>query len=151
MMGVYFKQIVDTIKAYLPDAKIAIDISPWVSDWDSLGLSKWFSHFDMSQVDYVSTSGGRTLANSERIRGANKLTWNKLYETLKKPILADVGYSAGGKGTGHAELWDNIANLDARAKDGVVGVMQMDAALDYPQRVSYIRSHLRVDYPWCKE
>ena len=151
MMGVYFKQIVDTIKAYLPDAKIAIDISPWVSDKDSMGLEKWFSNFDMSLVDYVSTSGGRTLADSEKIRSANKLTWKKLYETLKKPILADVGYDAGGKGTGHAKPWDDISNLEARAKDGVVGVMQMDAALDYPLRASYIRSRLQVDYPWCKE
>ena len=151
MMGVYFKQIVDTIKAYLPDAKIAIDISPWVTDWDADGLEKWFSNFDMSLVDYVSTSGGRTLANSEKIRGSNKLTWKKLYETLKKPILADVGYSTGGRGTGHAKPWDDISNLEARAKDGVVGVMQMDAALDYPLRASYIRSRLQVDYPWCKE
>lgn len=151
MMGVYFKQIVDTIKAYLPDARIAIDISPWVSDMDSLGLEKWFSNFDMTQVDYVSTSGGRTMANSEKIRGTNKLTWKKLYEVLKKPILADVGYSAGGNGTGHAKAWDDIANLEARAKDGVVGVMQMDAALDYPLRASYIRSRLQVEYPWCKE
>ena len=151
MMGVYFKQIVDTIKAYLPDAKIAADISPWVSDKDSLGLQKWFSHFDMSLIDYVSTSGGRTLANAENIRSTNKLTWKKLYDTLKKPILADVGYSAGGNGTGHAKPWDDITNLEARAKDGVVGVMQMDAALDYPLRASYIRSRLQVDYPWCKE
>lgn len=151
MMGAYFKQIVDTIKAYLPDAKIAMDISPWITDWDSLGLTRWFSHFDMSLVDYVSTSGGRTQANSVKIRNANKLTWKKLYETLKKPILADVGYDAGGEGTGHADLWDNISNLEARAKDGVVGVMQMDAALDYPLRASYIRSRLQVDYPWCKE
>ena len=151
MMGVYFKQIVDTIKAYLPDAKIAIDISPWVSDKDSMGLEKWFSNFDMSLVDYVSTSGGRTLANSEKIRSANKLTWKKLYDTLKKPILADVGYSTGGKATKHDTTWDDISNLEARAKDGVVGVMQMDAALDYPLRASYIRSRLQVDYPWCKE
>ena len=151
MMGVYFKEIVDTIKTYLPTAKIAIDISPWVSDRDSMGLEKWFSNFDMSQVDYVSTSGGRTSANSEKIRGANKLTWQKLYDALKKPILADAGYDAGGKGTGHAIIWDDIANLEARAKDGVVGVMQMDAALDYPLRASYIRSRLKVDYPWCKE
>ena len=150
-MGKYFEQIVDTIKAYMPKAKIAIDISPWVTDVDPQGLEKWFSHFDMSRVDYVSTSGGRTLANSDRIRGYNRLTWKKLYETLKKPILADVGYSAGGDGTGHAKAWDDIANLEARAKDGVVGVMQMDASLDYPSRAAYIRSRLQVKYPWCKE
>lgn len=151
LMGVYFKQIVDTIKAYLPDAKIAIDISPWVTDKDSAGLSKWFSNFDMSIVDYVSTSGGRTQAGSEKIRNANKLTWNKLYDALKKPILADAGYSTGGMATKHDSTWDDISNLEARAKDGVVGVMQMDAALDYPLRASYIRSRLQVDYPWCKE
>ena len=151
MMGVYFKQIVDTVKAYLPDAKIAIDISPWITDKDSSGLIAWFSNFDMSLVDFVSTSGGRTLADSEKIRSANKLTWKRLYETLKKPILADAGYSTGGMATKHDTTWDDISNLEARAKDGVVGVMQMDAALDYPLRASYIRSRLQVDYPWCKE
>ncbi|MCQ2060424.1 MAG: hypothetical protein MJY47_02415 [Fibrobacter sp.] len=150
MMGVYFKQIVDTIHAHLPAAKIAIDISPWISDKDPQGLEKWFSNFDMNDVDYVSTSGGRTLANSDRIKSSNKATWADVYKITGKPILADAGYDAGGKGTGHAKLWDEVSNIEARAKDGVIGVMQMDADAEYASRTYYIRSNLNIEYPWCK-
>ena len=148
-MGLYFAQIVWTIKQYLPAAKIAIDISPWISDWPETSQSAWYSNFDMSLVDYASTSGGGTAANNAKIRAGNKATWQEIYAVTGKPILADAGYDKGGQGTGHSKIWDMVANLNARIADNVVGVMQMDASLDYPAVADTIRPQLKVNYPWC--
>ena len=150
-IGYYFKQIVETIKTYLPAAKIVADLSPWIADKDTAGLSKWFSNFDMSQIDYVGTSGGTSLANSAKITGPNKLTWIKAFEVTGKPVLADAGYGAGGGSTGHKVAWDDVANITARMADGVIGVMQMNAAKDYPFRADTIRPQLTYRYPWCPE
>lgn len=137
-MGALFAEIVSVIKTYLPAAKIAIDISPWALD-----QAGWYANFDMSLVDYASTSGGRSLFGSDKIKSGNKATWAGIATITGKPILADAGYDAGGEGTGHAEGWDRVDNIRARAADGVIGVMQMDAALDYPSRLDTIRVQLR--------
>ena len=142
-MGIYFSQIVQTIKTYLPAAKIAIDISPWITD-----MKGWYANFDMSLVDYASTSGGRTLAGSTKIRSANISTWAGVREIIGKPILADAGYDAGGKGTGQDTTWDNVANLNARIADGVIGVTQMDAASTYSAAISVVRPQLS-SIPGC--
>src|SRR5574344_211520 len=142
-MGIYFSQIVQTIKTYLPAAKIAIDISPWIKD-----MKGWYANFDMSLVDYASTSGGRTLAGSAKIRSANISTWAGVREIIGKPILADAGYDAGGKGTGQDTTWDNVANLNARIADGVIGVTQMDAASTYSAAISIVRPQLSA-IPGC--
>lgn len=150
-MGAYFKQIVNVIRTYLPAAKIAIDISPWISDVDTLNQDKWYGNFDMTIIDYLSTSGGRTSAASEYVRMGNKAKWRYLYELTGKPILADAGYDKGGAGTGHATIWDKAQNILPRMADGVVGVMQMDAKYGYPAIVDTIRPQLNYTYPWCAD
>lgn len=145
MMGVYFSQIVDTIKAYLPASKIAIDISPWVLDQEA-----WYSNFDLSKVDFASTSGGRTAATSEKIRAANAATWKGIADLLKRPVLADAGYDAGGHGTGYNKAWGKTENLNARIADGVIGVTQMDPDSLYHVRASIVRSELSPTV-WCAE
>ncbi len=145
MMGVYFSQIVDTIKAYLPASKIAIDISPWVLDQEA-----WYSNFDLSKVDFASTSGGRTAASSEKIRSGNIATWKGISDLLNRPVLADAGYDAGGYGTGYNKAWGYANNLNARIADGVIGVTQMDPDSLYHIRTSIVRSELSPTV-WCKE
>lgn len=135
-MGRLFQEIVDTIHAYLPAAQISIDISPWIKD-----LPGWYSHFDLSQVQYAHTSGGRTLANSTYIR-SSEATWEEVHTALGKPIIADAGYGTSGTGLGHATEWDLPENINARIANGVVAITQMDAASDYPSRVKGIRPSL---------
>ena len=151
LMGVYFKQIVETIRTYLPAAKVAVDISPWISDRDTAAQREWYSNFDMDEIDYLSTSGGRTSAMSEYVRTGNKAKWRALYELTGKPILADAGYDAGGQGTGHAVAWDKSFNILPRMADGVLGVMQMDAEYGYPALADTVRPQLNYQYPWCTE
>lgn len=145
-MAKYFDMIVDVIHSYMPNAKIAIDLSPWVED-----LEGWYSNFDWTRIDYVGTSGGRTLAGSTKIKGGNPATWAGVYGMTGKPILADAGYGAGGTGEGHAVIWDVVSNINARMADGVAGVMQMDPAMDYNLRIQDIRSQLNVSFPWCTQ
>lgn len=146
LMGVYFSEIVETIRSELPKARIAIDISPWIENPEA-----WYSNFDLDIVDFASTSGGRTAAASEKIRSGNAMTWKEIATITGKPVLADAGYDKGGIGTGHAAIWDQVANIKARIEDGVVGVMQMDAALDYPERLDTIRIQLPEKVPYCLE
>lgn len=144
-MGAIFNQIVDTIKAYLPASKIAIDISPWVLD-----QAAWYANFDLSRVDFASTSGGRTAAGSEKIRSSNPATWAGISGLLQKPVLADAGYDAGGYGTGYNKAWGKVENLNARIADGVLGVTQMDPDSLYHVRVTIARPQLSA-IPWCAE
>ncbi len=143
VMGAIFNQIVDTIQAYLPASQIAIDISPWADDQAS-----WYANFDLNRVDYASTSGGRTLAGSPKIRSGNTTTWTEISTLLNKPVLADAGYDAGGVGTGYSAVWGNATNLNARIADGVIGVTQMDADDLYAARVDSIRPYLNPTI-WC--
>lgn len=150
-MAIYFKIIADTIRSFLPAAQIAIDISPWIADVDSTSLLKWYSRFDSSIIDYASTSGGIASATSNVISRGNKATWTKMAEILGKPLLADAGYGTGGANAGHSKNWDNLNNIKARIEDGVVGVMQMDAALDYVARLDTIRPQITSKIPWCNQ
>jgi hypothetical protein len=132
-----FHQISDTIRYYLPNAKISIDISPWITHF-----ALWYANFDLTAIDYAHTSGGGTLAGSSFIREAGQATWAEAYAAIGKPIIADAGYGTAGAGTGHALNWDRTANINARILDGVVAVTQMDAAHDYQDRLDTIRPRL---------
>lgn len=151
-MGLYFAQIVDTIRAYLPGSKIAIDISPWIADVteEPDKMANWYANFDLSKVDFASTSGGRTAAANERIRSSNKATWAGVAQLLQRPILADAGYDAGGYGSGYNKAWGVVENLNARIADGVIGVTQMDPDSLYHVRATIARNQLNA-IPWCAE
>ena len=121
LAGYYFNDIVSTIKSALPNAKIAVDISPWLND----GIRTWYSKFDKSKVDYLFTSGGRTQGDQTRIRGDNNnnLTWAQARSAMGgKPIIADDGYGVGGASNSDYVEWLNINNLGARVQDGVIGL-----------------------------
>lgn len=141
-MGTYFQTIVDTIRTYLPAAKISIDISPWIVD-----MTAWYSNFDLTQVDYAHTSGGRTLANYPVIR-AGEAKWADAYQVLGKPIIADAGYGVGGDLTGQDTAWDNVVNVNARIADGVIAITQFDAEATYSSTIQKLVSQLTT-HPRC--
>ena len=125
LCGYYFDEIVSTIKAALPKAKIAVDISPWIND----GIKTWYSHFDKSKVDYLFTSGGRTQGNQSRIRNDenNLLTWKAASDAMGgKRIIADDGYGVGGGGNDDYKEWLDINALSSRIQDKVIGLTIQD-------------------------
>lgn len=120
--GDYMGQLIDIIRTHLPDAMIAIDISPWVEDHGN--TNNYYGAMPMNKADFLFTSGGISQAGSSNIKAENKLTWSGIYNVTKKAIIADCGYGAGGGSTGHNAQWDNISNLNARISDGVVAITQ---------------------------
>ena len=125
LCGTRFNQIVAAIKQYLPNAKIAVDISPWLNG-DIVG---WYANFDQSKVDYLFSSGGRTQGDQSRIRSDNNnlLTWAQASAAMGgKKIIADDGYGVGGGSNNDYQDWMNVNNLNNRISDGVIGITIQD-------------------------
>ena len=121
LCGKYFNDIVSAIKSALPNAKIAVDISPWLND----NIITWYANFDKSKIDYLFTSGGRTQGDQDRIRGDNNnlLTWAGASAAMGgKKIIADDGYGVGGASNNDYGDWLNVSNLNNRISDGVIGL-----------------------------
>ncbi len=130
LTGYYFNSIVSTIKSALPNAKIAVDISPWLND----DIKTWYSHFDKSKVDYLFTSGGRTQGNQSRIRNDNNnmLTWAGASAAMGgKKIIADDGYGVGGSSNDDYKEWLSVDTLGMRIQDGVIGLTIQDPDQSY--------------------
>ena len=84
----------------------------------------------------------------------SEMTFNDVKESILdiaklQPSFMSVTYGAGGGSTGHKAPWDNVLNLKSRMAEGVIGIMQMNAANDYPMRADTIRPQLKADFPWC--
>ena len=139
-----FVAMVGRVKRHLPLSLISLDVSPWISD-----VGRWMAPFlEHGSVDYVHTSGGRTTANSERIRGqeaGNWLTWAELHRLSGRGIIADTGYGVGGKLTDHAEYekaWLDADHLRERIADGVIAVTHANPPPGWDQSVQALRQSL---------
>ena len=99
-MAGLFKDIVATIKRIHPAASIAWDISPWLQENEMRTYWNYFSE-SHSQIDFLFTSGGGALANSDKIHADGApLTYRFLHSLTKKPIIADTGYGKDGVDVG---------------------------------------------------
>ena len=135
--GQLMKELVAIIKRNLPNAVISMDISPW-----NTNQSGWFSSFTMSDFTYMNTSGGRTDANSTKIRNENGTTWSSIHSVTGKCIIADDGYGVGGGSIGHDPTWDDVNNLNARIADGVIAITQASPKADWASTIRTIRPQL---------
>jgi hypothetical protein len=136
-------QFVSIIKQYLPNARFSMDVSPWVAPNNgSDNGQQWYSSFDMGQFMFINTSGGSTEAANTKIRSANAMTWAGVSSVTGKPILADTGYGANGVSAGHDANWDNPTYINARMKDGVIGISQYNPTSSWGSTIQSIRSQL---------
>ena len=134
------KKLIGAVKKYLPNAYFSMDISPWDNN-----ISSYYSNFDMSLISFLSNSGGRTQAGSDRIRSDanNNVTWAGASSAAGGLcIIADCGYGVGGKPTGHASDWDNIDNIKNRMKDGVLAITHKDPAVGWANTVKSLKTSL---------
>jgi hypothetical protein len=140
-------QFAAAIKAYLPNAALSMDISPWVGTNNNTGGDgsdngkNWYSYFDMSQFTFINTSGGGTNAATATIRG-DKMTWVGVNQVTGKPILADTGYGVGGSPAGPDPAWDNVTNINARIANGVISISQYNAASNWGATIAANRAQL---------
>eukprot|EP00308_Calcidiscus_leptoporus_P000992 CAMPEP_0119384182 /NCGR_PEP_ID=MMETSP1334-20130426/84074_1 /TAXON_ID=127549 /ORGANISM="Calcidiscus leptoporus, Strain RCC1130" /LENGTH=539 /DNA_ID=CAMNT_0007405159 /DNA_START=55 /DNA_END=1674 /DNA_ORIENTATION=+ len=141
-----FKAITFQIFRHLPAAKISLDISPWVNQQE-----EWLRPFiRQCTVHFVHTSGGRTSADSERIRASddgNYVTWKQVHQLSGLGIIADTGYGVGGLSHGHDHQWDDTFNLRKRIADGVVAVTQSNPEAGWPRTIEKARGLLPL--PQC--
>lgn len=146
--GAKMTELVNVLKAKLPMAHFAIDVSPWVGTSPTAGGNggdhgaAWFSNFNMSLFTFIATSGGGTNGDSDKIRDSNLMTWSGLNSATKKPILADTGYGANGGSAGHDAEWDVVSNLNGRIASGVVALTQYNPNNNWGTTISGIRSQL---------
>lgn len=140
--GSKMTELVNVLKASLPNARFSIDVSPWVGSNGADNGKAWFANFDMSLFTFVNTSGGGTNANTTKIRSSNQMTWSGLNQVTGKPILADTGYGANGMSAGHDPNWDSAANVNARIADGVISIAQYNPNSGWSATISGIRSQL---------
>jgi hypothetical protein len=142
--GALMNQMVDTIRKYCPKAVFSMDISPWkITSWQK----GWFSNFKMSNFTYMNTSGGMSRADQTYIGDTwskDCPTWAWVYQTYGTPVLADADYGTAGGSTGYDTRWDNVTNLTARIKDGVIGVSHYNpsSAATYASTIQSLRTQL---------
>lgn len=123
--GTLMSEMVSRVKAALPNARISLDISPWMggSNWQS-AQTAWLNAMPKSAFSYRHTSGGRTQGNNDRIRSdaGNNATWGGMSQLSGMGIVADDGYGVGGATNGDWTEWMNATNLNARIANGVVAL-----------------------------
>ncbi|MBN1127675.1 MAG: T9SS type A sorting domain-containing protein [Chitinispirillaceae bacterium] len=140
--GALMNEILDTIRKHCPKAHFSMDISPWK---DTTWQKNWFNAIGMTRFTFINTSGGQARADQTFISdnwSPALPTWAWVFRTWGKPLIADAGYGVGGASTGHDTRWDNVTNLSARIRDGVLCVAQANPASTWPTTISSIRSQL---------
>jgi hypothetical protein len=136
-------QFVAAIKQYLPNARVSMDISPWVTPNNgSDNGQSWYANFNMTPFSFINTSGGGTEAANTLIRSTNNMTWAGVSTVTGKPILADTGYGVAGVSAGHDDNWDTPTYINARMGNGVSGVSQYNPKADWGTTLQNIRSQL---------
>lgn len=140
------------IKEKLPNARLSLDISPWMggTSWQN-EQTAWWNAMPKSSFSYRHTSGGRTEGNNSRIRSdANNLTtWAGIYGISKLGIIADDGYGVGGAANGEWAEWFSASNLNARIKDGVIAVTVAEPGGGYADKIRSARSSITEKLVTC--
>ncbi len=140
--GSLMSDIVSTVKNNCPGAVFSMDISPWN---DTAWQKDWYGAIGMDKFDFINTSGGSSRADQTFISDTWSTalpTWKWVYQTFKKPMLADAGYGTGGAGTGYDARWDDVNNLTNRINDGVIGIAQLNPSTDWASTIRNNRDKL---------
>ncbi|HOX53794.1 MAG TPA: hypothetical protein PKY05_20105, partial [Fibrobacteria bacterium] len=113
-----------------------MDISPWAPD-------NWFTSLPLSKFKYMNTSGGVSQPGNNVANG-NPMTWAKVHQLTKLPIIADDGYGTGGTLTSPNSNWGNVSTIKSRMADGVIGLMEAFPGSSWTNTISSIHSEARV-------
>ncbi|MBK9577151.1 MAG: hypothetical protein IPO40_08760 [Fibrobacteres bacterium] len=144
-------ELVAKVKTALPNAKISMDISPWVGGegWQTAQTS-WWNQLPTSSFSFRNTSGGRTQGNNDRIRSDNNnnTTWGGISSLSGLPVIADDGYGAGGGANGDWTEWMTAANLNSRITNGVVAILVPKPG-DWTNQVKSARAGITAKLKGC--
>lgn len=126
--------LIDVIKAEMPNALISMDISPWKDQAEVIpGM------IPVTKIDFMNTSGGVSQPGGT-IKDIT--TWSSVWNLTKKGIIADDGYGTAGVPTNPNPGWSDVNNLKARINDGVIGLYEAIPGKSWGNTISGLRASL---------
>jgi len=131
-------QIIDTVKARLPNAVISLFHATW-----TYNVAEYWSHFNLTKVDMINTTGMVDQAgyfNNGDAYNRTEATYSFLHSTTGKPILADTSFGI----TNQNNTWSNaaVSTLNARIADGVFAVVIEPPPSNYEQQIASLKPQL---------
>lgn len=137
--GTYMRELFDdmasTIKSNLPNAIIAWNISPWLSNES---MTTYWEFFKTSPyINFAYTSGGFSTPYTT-IR-PHQQTWAFMRSLTNLSVISDTGYGVAGNSTGYNPSWDDYTNLTERIKNGVISITQADPIIDWGNTLTVLR------------
>lgn len=147
-LGTLASDIVCAIKAAAPNALVAINHSPWISN--DLANQFW-NAMPLASTDFVWTTGTGT-NNGYINSGANSGSYNAttatyawLHQKTGMGIFVDTSFGPSQQ----ADSWSSasVSNLNARIAEGVFAANVTEAPTDYQTRVSTLSPQLSSTCP----
>jgi hypothetical protein len=130
--------LVNSIKAHLPNAKVSHFASPQLPSFKD-----YFGALDLSLIDFINVSGSAQYTNffSGNSGEYPQSTYLRLHEETGLPILVDTGFGAS-KIVNSGWLTEPLDVMNARIADGVVGVVMDEDTEGMQDRIDTITSGL---------
>ena len=140
-LGNYAADIICAIKTNMPNAVIALNHSPWLSGddtrafWSAMPLDL----IDMLHITSTANVPGGYLNDFDAI-GRVEGTFAYLSQLTGKPILADTSFGI----TTMQDSWStaDVATLNQRIADGVIGALIYPTPGNYQQRINALSPQL---------
>ena len=126
--------IIDVVKAEMPNALISMDISPWKDQSVIIPAM-----IPVDKIDFMNTSGGISQPGAT-IKDIT--TWASVWNLTKKGIFADDGYGTAGVPTNPNPGWTDLNNLKARINDGVIGLYEAVPPKSWGNTIAALRPSL---------
>lgn len=126
--------IIDVVKAEMPNALISMDISPWKDQSVIIPAM-----IPVDKIDFMNTSGGISQPGAT-IKDIT--SWASVWNLTKKGIFADDGYGTAGVPTNPNPGWTDLNNLKARINDGVIGLYEAVPPKSWGNTIAALRPSL---------
>jgi len=135
-LGELARDITCAIKSNAPNAVVAMNHSPWISDQQASGF---WSAMPMDVLDLVWVQGPGTTSSFVNSGEYNQATANYawLSETTGRPIMAETSFA----GSGQDDRWTSASasDIDARIAEGVIAVLINNPDPDFSSQLAALR------------
>lgn len=138
-LGQLARDITCAIKANEPNAVVAMNHSPWISDEQA---DAFWSAMPMDVIDLVWVQGAGDTGAFVNSGSYNAATANYawLYQKAGAPIMAETSYASSGQ----PDRWSTTTadNINARIAEGVIAVLVNNPGADYLSSVQQLTPQL---------
>jgi hypothetical protein len=131
-------QIIDTVKARLPNAIISLFHATW-----TYNVAEYWSHFNLAKIDMINITGmadQNGYFNDGDAYNRAEATYAFLHATTGKPILADTSFGV----TNQNDTWSDAqtSTLNSMIGDGVFAVIIEPPPSTYEQQIAALNPSL---------